>query len=425
MKRFFLYSIIILYRCLCFAQAVNEPTFERMSHEVRHPHIDRVEISKDMTKVYCTINFEGSWGYNIPRNMHIEDIKTKKKYFILRCEGLPFEPEERLCSHGGEFQFVFCFPYIENLQTFNLIEDDQNYRFFNFYGVNLSDTYSDSFDEHEYNRYKNMSDFYMSANDNAKYLDFEKKELEAARYLFGTKSMAATSCYQQLSYLYRDLGDYSKAIQFGLQELEGDSIHLGVDNKEYPVYVNALNNLAFVYSQVGNESDAIEYKKKAIENRKKLADSDNYLRELESMVMGVSNDRTNIVEKELRSIPEFVDTTSIAFVNVLKTLARFYEIKDDYEIAIYYCDWALSILKNNENENILRIAEIQGRKCRYKRFSGFIQEAIELGEKAKDTFDSLQVIPNDYIIILDDLSWCYSVSFDYEKAIFFRNKKLT
>ena len=423
MKRLFLYSIIILCRCISYAQVVNEPTFERMSYEVRHPHIDKVEIMKDTTKVYCTINFEESWGYNIPRNMHIEDIKTKKKYFILRCEGLPFEPEERLCSYGGKFQFVFCFPHIENLNKFNLIEDDQNYRFFNFYGVNLSDTYSDSFDEHDYNRYKNMSNFYMSANDNDKYLDFEKKELEVASYLFGTKSMAATLCYQQLSYLYSELGDYSMAIQFGLKELECDSIHLGVNNKDFPVYATALSNIASNYSRAGNEPLGIAYQNKAIGNRKVLADSDKYLFELEMMAIGgISFDRVTIVENELNCLPEFVDTTSIAFANVLKALAVRYETTNEYNKALSYCNSALLTLNTNKTENVLRIADVQGRMCRYKRYLNLYQEAITIGERAKKTLDSLQVKPNGYINILEDLSWCYGVSFDYEKAIFFQKQ---
>lgn len=423
MKRTILYLIFCLCSYLCLAQTVHNPIFERSCYENRHPHVDKVEIIKDTIIVYCSIFFDGSWGYNIPSGMFIEDVETNKRYRIIKCEGLPFEPEERLCGYGGKFQFVFYFPNIEGLRIFNMIENEQNDRFFNFYGVNISEGNNTSFDEYEYNRYKTMSDFYKSSNDKAKYFDFKIKELDAACYIFGTKSMAAALCYQQLSYLYYELGDYPKALQFGLQELECDSIHLGVINQDYPVYAIALGNIADIYSRMGEESKSIAYREKAIAIRKDLCDSKEYLFELENMVIGGDSiARQSIVEEKLDHLPEFVDTTSIAFISVLKALTIRYEIRNNYNKALFYCDRSLSILKRKESENTLMIAEVQGRICRYKRRLGFFSEALEIGEKAKNTFDSLKVKPDIYMNILEDLSWCYGMVFDYESAIHYQEQ---
>ena len=122
---------LFLVCCLsCFAQVINNPIFERTSFEVLHPHVDMVELNKDSTKIYCTISYQESWSYNIPKTMFLEDLRQNKKYQITKCIGLPFEPEERAFNYGGTFHFIFCFPHIDGLQKFNMVEDTSKDRFF-------------------------------------------------------------------------------------------------------------------------------------------------------------------------------------------------------------------------------------------------------------------------------------------------------
>jgi hypothetical protein len=116
MKRLFSIFLFLVCSLSCFAQVTINPIFERASFEVLHPHVDMVELKNDSTKIYCTISYQDSWSYNIPKAMFLEDLRHNKKYQITKCIGLPFEPEERVFSYGGTFQFVFCFPYIEGLQ---------------------------------------------------------------------------------------------------------------------------------------------------------------------------------------------------------------------------------------------------------------------------------------------------------------------
>ena len=155
-----------------FAQVIVNPVYERTSFEVLHPHVDKIELKKDSTKVYCSINYQESWSYNIPKTMFIEDLKNHKKYQITKCIGLPFEPEERVFSYGESFQFIFCFPHIDGLQKFNMIEDTSKDRFFNIYGIDISSNYPQTFEETEYKRFKSMSDFYKSSGNNNKFVVF-------------------------------------------------------------------------------------------------------------------------------------------------------------------------------------------------------------------------------------------------------------
>ena len=226
--------LFLVFNLLCFAQVVINPVYDRTSFEVLHPHVDKVELKKDSTKVFCSVNYQESLSYNIPQTMFIEDLKNHQKYQITKCIGLPFEPEERAFIDGGTFQFTFCFPQINGLQKFNLIEDPTKNRFFNIYGIDISTSYPQTFDETEYKRFKNMSDFYKTSGDINKFAEFEEKELSAAQYIFGKRSLAADACYIQLAHYYNETGDFAKAIDFGKQALECDSIHLGVENKEYP-----------------------------------------------------------------------------------------------------------------------------------------------------------------------------------------------
>ena len=183
-------------------------------------------------------------------------------------------------------------------------------------------------------------------------------------------------------------------------------------------YALALGFLSDAYRAIEDEPLSIVYQNKVIQTRRQLIDSENYLKDLEMMLIsGHSIDRIKIVERELDNLPLFVDTTSLFYTNVLKAMMVSYEVNDNYSKAIYYCDRSLSILKRKENYNIIRIADLQGKKCRYLRWSNHCREAIVFGEKAKSIFDANNVTPESYITILDDLAWCHGTLLDYEKAI--------
>ena len=327
------WTIIIIFCLLCkiscFAQVINNPEYERTSYEILHPHVDKVEKSKDSIKVYCSISCQDSWSYNIPKTMFIKDLITNIEYQIIKCIGLPFEPEERVFKNGGTFQFVFCFPHIDNIQTFNLIEDPSKDRIFNIYGIDLSTSNPQTFEETEYKRFKNLSDFYKSSGNINKFVEFEEKELSAAKYIFGKRSLAADACYNQLANYYNETGDYIKAIELGLLALECDSIQFGVENKENPVYVYTLGSLSQYYQNAGNDTEALHCKEKCIKIWKNIGNEDNYLKELYSLLFtgremtGIVK-RIEIVEKELNNLPSYINAISKPITEIRKQMALYY-----------------------------------------------------------------------------------------------------
>lgn len=410
-----------MYCLLCSAQVIINPVYDRTDFEVLHPHVDKVELKKDSIKIYCSINYQENWSYNIPKTMFIEDLKDNKKYQIIKCIGLPFEPEERVFNYGGTFQFVFYFPYIEGLQKFNLIEDSLKDRIFNIYGIDVSVSYPKAFEEIDYKRFKSMSDFYKSSGDINKFAEYEKKELSAAQYIFGNRSFAADACYIQLAHYYNEMGDYVKAIDLGNQALECDSIQLGIENKEYPVYANTLGSLSQFYLNAGKDDEFLQCILKCIRIRRNIEDEQGYINELFNLLLtGHDNDgihkRIAIVNKELDSLPYFIETTSLHIARLYKLIAGNYSLLDNNYKAIEYCNKAISIIKKTGHNNI-DYAELLGLKCKYQQRSKLKDEAIVSGEAAKRLYESLSVRTLKYAELLGDLAWAYGLALNYEKSI--------
>lgn len=422
MRRHFATLLLLMCNLLCFAQVIVNPEYDRTSFEVLHPHVDKVELKKDTTKVFCSINYQESWSYNIPKTMFIENLKTHKKYQIIKCIGLPFEPEERTFNYGGTFQFIFCFPHIDGLQKFNIIEDASKERFFNIYGIDISKCYPQAFEESEYKRFKNMSDFYKSSGDINKFAEYEEKELSAAQYIFGNRSYAADACYIQLAHYYNEAGDYDKAIELGQQALKCDSILFGVENKEYPIYANTLGSLSQFYLNAGKDDESLQCDLKCIRIRRNLEDEKGYLNELFNLLLtGHDNDgiikRITIANKEIESLPQFIEAVSLPIAGLYKITAGKYSLLDDNNKAIEYCNKAISIMNNTGYNNDENYAELLGLKCKYQQRSGLKDEAIVSGETAKKLYESLGIKTLKYAELLGDLAWAYGLALNFEKSV--------
>lgn len=422
MRRLFTMLLFQVCNLFCFAQVIVNPVYDRTSFEVLHPHVDKIELKKDSTKVYCSINYQESWSYNIPKTMFIEDLKTHKKYQIKKCIGLPFEPEERVFNYSGTFQFIFCFPHIDGLQKFNMIEDTSKDRFFNIYGIDMSRCYPQAFEESEYKRFKNLSDFYKSSGDINKFAEFEEKELSAAQYIYGNRSFAADACYIQLAHYYNEAGNYDKAIDLGKQALECDSIQLGVENKEYPVYANTLGSLSQFYLNAGKDDESLQCVLKCIRIRKNLEDDKGYLNELFYLLLtGHDNDgiikRIAIVNKELESLPHFIEAVSLPIAGIYKIIAGNYSLLDDNKKAIEYCDKSISIMNSVGSDSDENYAELLGLKCKYQQRGGLKDDAIVSGEAAKQLYESLSIKSLKYAELLGDLAWAYGLALNYEKSV--------
>ena len=427
-KTYILKRIVFLFSlCLsslsCYTQVITNPLFDRTALEVLHPHVDKIELKKDSTKIYCSINIQESFSYSIPKTMFIKDIVNNKKYQITNCIGLPFEPEERLFDHGGTYHFVFCFPHIKHLHKFNLIEDLSQDRLFNIYGINASTTYPKTYEETEYKRFKNMSNFYESSGDYIRYSEYKEKELYAAQYIYGTKSIAASECYNRLAHNYNEQGNYIRAIDFGTLALECDSIYFGIENKEYPIYVNTLGSLSLFYRNAGKTTESYECLKKSIRIRRNIGDDQGFLNELsnllhcEQYIKEETIKRVDYVLKELETLPNTIDIASMAISKIYKEIASAFSAIDDNKNAIDYCNKALHIVSINNGKNNEEYAGLLGLKCRYQQRNGQAKDAITSGIAAIKLYDSLNIKSLVYAELHEDLSRAYWKTLNYEESI--------
>lgn len=453
MRRSFFTFFFLISWVITEAQVYENPVFDRT--DVPSLHIDKIEMTKAATVVHCTyIAVAGSWA-NISRDVYLQDEKTKKKYPLVKCDGFPFDPEKKTFLFDESYEVSFYFSPTEFQGKVDFIENP-NDQAFNIYGIDISNHYSKHYRESDIKRFSDMASFYESSGDIHKAIQNKEEEIKATQYVHGVKSDAFLVSLFSLAILHDKYEMYGVAVQEmdTLTKLQAEL--WGTNDRQYAQqlrthgqfyshagmreqaiqkykesialyeklnvvddqYILALSFLSDEYQSVNKEDLAIDCRLKSIIARKSLGNSDNYLYELETMLIsGRSNDRILVVENELKNLPSFVDTISIAYTNMLKAMIVAYDvIREDFEKASYYCDRSLSILKVNESENILRIADILGRKCRYLFWLNMYKESIETGENAKTIFDSHNIKPDIYVTILRDLASCYFELYDYEKS---------
>lgn len=207
-------SIIIglLYSVICSAQVIENPVFDRTDNSVFH--INRIDVKKDTTFVFGALNVsKGSWA-NISQEAYIEDVITKKRYTIFRCEGLPFSPLQRNFYNDTKCEVILFFPALNNTSKVNII-DTPNNNGFNVYGIDLNKSYDKVYSSQDYVRLANMTKFWVSSGDSTKAIDYKKKEIEASKFLFGDKSSLYISGMNQLADMYREYGDYTNYLRWG------------------------------------------------------------------------------------------------------------------------------------------------------------------------------------------------------------------
>lgn len=209
--RWLSFIIVFLFSFICSAQVIENPVFDRTDNYVFH--VNKIEITKDTTFVFCVLNVsKGSWA-NISPNTYIEDVFTKKKYNIIKCDGLPFSPLQRQFYSDTKCEVVLFFPALKNISKVNII-DTPNNDGFNIYGINFNKSYNQVYSEPDYIRFANMTKFWTSAGDSTKAINTKKKEIEASKFLFGEKSSLYISGMNQLADMYKEYGNFTKFIHW-------------------------------------------------------------------------------------------------------------------------------------------------------------------------------------------------------------------
>ena len=458
MRKFLLFCLIFLCFRKSIAQIVENPVFDRT--DVPAFRVDKVEITPDTTFVYCTYQAEtGSWA-NISPNTYLRDMKTNKKYPLLKCDGLPFDPLKRNFVYDERCNVQLRFPSISRSTKFDLIERE-NEKAFNIYGIDILSQYDTSYKESDLKRFANLASFYESARDTVKALQFKTKEIEATKYVYGIKSSDYWLSLLKLSILYDKYENPFEAIKLMEKDIKLYAEIWGTFDKDYASqikmlagfyshakmydqainyykesialyleldiideeYASALSLIADVYYKNGDFDNGLLNMQQVVDVRRNLGDVDGYINGLAQLLISGYDqnvsERIEALERELEDLPDFISASSLKMVLIYKTLAvycSYQPIQGNKAKAIDYCNKCLNILKSNDAFTE-EYAEILAQKCKYQIEGGLKYEAIATGEASKHIFDSLNIKSEKYAQMLTDLAWGYVSVFDYERAI--------
>ena len=138
---FMLFSLVFTIKT-SFAQVFDAPIYDskKTTKELR---LIKVQVTKqyticDMvyTNAYDSKASEGVPNYiYIINDMHIYDVKTQQKYYVIKTENIPMLPEKYGFKQAGEaLRFRVYFPRIDPKKTFifHILEDvDRGFKFYN------------------------------------------------------------------------------------------------------------------------------------------------------------------------------------------------------------------------------------------------------------------------------------------------------
>lgn len=440
------------------AQTIVNPVFDRI--DTQSFRVEKVEITKDTTFVYCSYSAEaGSWA-NISKDTHIVIHNTNKKFSLLKCIGLPFSPQQKIFNSAERCNVLLCYPAIPIKSKFDIIENATG-KAFNIYGIDLNNQYTNTYQDSELKRFSNMASFYDSAGDTIKALQFKTKELEAAQYVYGIMSEPLMYTLGIASLIYYKYGFYEEAIKLANQEGEILVKISGTSSENYTRYLSTLamlysnaknyeksislykksislfDSLSIIddeyaltlrsisnnYYKIGDYGNSLFYQQKCIDVRRAMGKADTYIEELFNTLIhphGGKNDiisRIEIVEKELENHPTFIDINSPGILGLYKQIASKYSLIDDNKNAIEYCEKALAIMDGNKYNDNEDYAELLGLKCKYQQRSGLKDEAISSGTAAKQLYESLNTMSLKYAELLGDLARAYGLALNFEKSI--------
>ena len=456
MRRLVVFCILLLFIGYINAQVVENPVFDRI--DVSAFRVQKIEIKKDTTYVYCSYSAEaGSWA-NISKETCLYVRNANKKYPLLRCDGLPFSPQQKSFMFAERCNVLLCFPSIRNMSKFDLIENESD-KAFNIYGIDISNKYQNSYQESEVSRFSNMASFYDSAGDTIKALQFKTKEIEAIKYVYGVKSEPLIVSLLNASIMYDKYGFSEQAIEIAKQE---GGIHAelwGTTDWNYALYLRTLGQfyshakeydnsiktykesiqlfeslnivdneyalaLFFIagdYYEIGDSDNALIYQRKSLKARRQIGAAEGYITELYNVLFEGHNqailNRVQIVKSELESLPNFIEANSLPIAGIYKQIASMYSLMDDNTNAIEYCNKAIAIMNSTGNNNDENYAELLGLKCKYQQRSGLKDGAIISGEASKRLYESLGIKSLKYAELLGDLAWAYGLALNYEKSV--------
>ena len=391
----FVLSVLICY-IQSVAQTIINPVFDRTDQPSFR--INKIEMTKDTTFVYCTYSAEAESWTNLSDKTYLETINEGTKYPILKVYGIPFSPEQMTFENDTLIYVSLCFPKI-NSSNFNLIEDEIN-NGFNIYGININNTYSENYSYEQYESYGLKAYQLDSLGLANEAIEYKKRQFEIAQYLYGVQSYECAAALYDLC-LYSSTSDTESAILYGEQALQildtipqtdivkediaricGSLMSLYVVGKknyekgfffgekslsirrevyksgDSPDYLNFLVRLVNMYSQAGYASSAAFHSKELLKIYKEASDTDpNYICSYIQALLnsGDYNIQADDIDEAKRHTEEAYSLTKAGLCDNPETQFHVYNnlayiSKEDVGKAIDYYTKAHEIAKNENVE---------------------------------------------------------------------------
>ena len=243
-----------------YAQVIENPVFDRTDQPLFH--VDKVELTQDSTIIYCTYDAEiGSWA-NISSETYLEETLSGKKYTILKSDGLPFAPQQRLFNYAERCNIKLSFPAIHAIDKINLIESPKE-KAFNIFGISLKESNDcASFSNIEKAMaLSSKAEFYASVENYTKAIEYESQAMSIKKALLGRLSEPYEYSVSMLGKYYSDIRCYDKAIYYFSEDLNLIKEIAGV---EYDGYAITLSVIGTCYENKGSFIDALEILNQAL-----------------------------------------------------------------------------------------------------------------------------------------------------------------
>ena len=459
--KYFLYMLAFVMCCInCVAQTYIEPVFDRADYP-EYLHINKIEVTKDTTFVYCTYTAEaGSWA-RISKETYLYNSDTQEKFLLLQSRDLPFSPQKREFPNGGTYQILFSFSGIGNATKLNFIEDP-NDEAFNIYGIDLTNTFDTSYSGTDLKCISDQSLSFDTAGDAIKAIQYKEEEKKATAFIYGTKSEQFLMVVYDLCRLYEKYGfnkladdqkkkitdyidtlndnlekwqlltslsnvflyknDYTKSLKYKTHAVDIGKKLFGVEHLKY---ATSLHELSINHSLVGNYEEAIRCDKVALNIQEQVLGTEhpNYATILAHIArynsfLGNYEEAIQLGMKALEIRKRVLGTNHPDYASSLSGLATYYAHLGNYGEAIRIETEALEISKKilgTEHPDYAK--SLNNLSVDYSSLGNY-GEAIRLGKEALEIRKRILGTEHpDYATILDNLAGYYSSLGNYEEAI--------
>lgn len=360
-----------------YAKIIENPVFDRK--DVEGFRVDKVEITKDTTFLYCSYYaVAGSWA-NMSKDAYLQDVNSKEKYPLLKCHGLPYSPNKKEFIYDERCEIILCFNNIRKTTKFDLIEVP-NEMAFNVYGLNVDTIhFNRSYRDYEVRRLMKQREFYADHGNFERAISYSKDIVEGIKFMYGLKSEVLYMAISNLSFDYHSMGRNMNAIECLNYAL---IIAKSLPDEKLKT-IDLLETLSVYYNDLGNYQKAIDIIKEC-------------------------NDYVKIIYGE----------ESVKYANGLIKLSKYSNNIGDYSKGILYAEHAADIIKREIGEQNFYYVNCLSNYATARSNLGDFDDAIKINIKAYNINTNLNDAYNvDNAIFLGNISYNYGALGKYKEAI--------